>query len=161
MENGKSNKKIWSITWCQNGALCNHLSNWTSEKPCFGKFLASFKTPNSFHCFNQATLCSLLTEKYSNIWIFQWTFQAPGYCHNGLEFPIKTWAQKYDHNQGGVCRKSNNGPSSPTPLPFPSILVAYRRSVTFLGDLFIIKFDSHIYCGCKLLLKAPQEFKNY
>jgi hypothetical protein len=161
MENGKSNKKIWNITWCQNGALCNHLSNWTSKNPYFGKFLASLIIPNLFHCFNQAILCSFLTKELSNIWIFQWASQAPGCCHNGLDFPTKTRAQKHDHNQGGVCRKLNSGPSSPTPLPFSSTLVACRRFVTFLGDLFIIKFDSHICCGCKLPLKAPQDFKNY
>jgi len=52
LRHGKSNKKIWSINWCQNVALCNHLSNWTSKKPCFRNLLASFKPPYSFHYLN-------------------------------------------------------------------------------------------------------------
>ncbi len=56
-----------SFTWHQNVALCNHLLNWTSERPYYGNFLASLRTPNSFHCLNQETFCSLLIEEYSSI----------------------------------------------------------------------------------------------
>ncbi len=47
--------------------LCNHLSNWVFEKSCFGNFLDSFSTPDSFHYFNQVTFCFLLIEEYMNI----------------------------------------------------------------------------------------------
>ncbi len=93
--------------------------------------------------------------------VLQWTSQLLGCCHGGLEFLAKFDPKTKITNMEMFAKYWIMPLSHLFHCLSHQFLHLCRISITFLGNVFTIKPNDHIYNTYKLLLQAKHECKKF